>query len=263
MATGDKIETRGHVVGFDEEISSARKASRDAFFTWFDSAKDTDAAFVRGFWDFSLHIAVPIAEYVSVPEKKVALDIGHGGGRILTAAAKHFKRVVGVDVHSENDMVSGELERRGVSNFELHKTDGRSLPVADSSIDVVYSFIVLQHVERISVFNRYVEEAFRVLKPGGVAVLYFGRAYRFSINRDSRLLLWLDRIYEKAVLGGGFKEFPARVNDTNLRVSLSYAKALGRRIGFEVCKTLVSRKNVPDGAALYGGQNGLVLRKPQ
>ncbi len=48
MAIGKVIEKRGHIIGFREEISKAASSSEDEFFTWFDSTKDKDSAFVRG-----------------------------------------------------------------------------------------------------------------------------------------------------------------------------------------------------------------------
>lgn len=102
MATGKEIERRGHVVGFREEISKSAASTDDEFFTWFDSAKDKDAAFVRGSWDFMAHIALPSSKFLSTPEEKVALEIGYGGGRILAAASRCFKSVIGVDIHENN-----------------------------------------------------------------------------------------------------------------------------------------------------------------
>ncbi|HEU4505151.1 MAG TPA: hypothetical protein VFR79_09985, partial [Nitrospira sp.] len=107
-----------------------------------------------------------------------------------------------------------------------------------------------------------VEETYRVLKPGGLAVLYFARRYRWSFDRSSRLLYGLDRLLEPLLLWKGYEELPAPVNSTNLRVSLRQATLLARAIGFQVVRTLVSHRRVPDGAALYGGQHGLLLKKP-
>lgn len=45
------------------------------------------------------------------------------------------------------------------------------------------------------------------------------------------------------------------------RVSLGYAKKIAKMTGFNIVSRLVSRKLVPDGVTLYGGQNGLVLKK--
>ena len=263
MATGQQIETRGHVVGFKEEISrAANNKDENTFFTWFDEARDKETAFIRGSWDFSLHMAPFFASQISHPENKTIVEIGHGAGRILAAASRAFGHAKGVDIHDNNDLVLEELKQRGIENVELFKSDGKSLPLEDDSVDCVYSFIVFQHLEKIEVFEKYVAEVYRVLKPGGVAVLYFGRKYKYSINRSSTLRYWLDRILERYKMPQGYEELAAKVNMTNLRVSLSYAMKTARGEGFEVIDTLVSKKTVPDGVHKFGGQNGLLLKKP-
>jgi SAM-dependent methyltransferase len=261
MAIGEKIETRGHIVGFREEINSAARRGRDAFFTWFDDATNADEVFIRGQWDFMVHIGLPLSSYISNPQDKVVLEIGHGGGRILLAACRSFKKVIGVDVHNNNELVEAELKSRGASNFQLLRADGCTIPVENSAVDIVYSFIVLQHVERIDVFQRYLEETSRVLKSRGLAVLYFGRKCFCSLNRKSSFRYLLDRVLERSLLTRGFQELPAKVNCKNLIVSLGYAEKLARKCGLITLKKCVSHKKVPDGISLYGGQHGLVLKK--
>lgn len=262
MATGEKIETRSHIIGFREEIDSAARRGKDAFFTWFDNAQNADVVFLRGQWDFMVHIGLPLSKYISNPEDRIALEIGHGGGRILLAACRSFKKAIGVDVHNNNKLVEAELKSRGVSNFELFKTDGSTIPVEDSIVDIVYSFIVLQHVEKIDIFKRYLEETYRVLKSGGIAILYFGRKCFYSSNSKSNFSYLIDCLLERLLLRKGFEELPAKVNCKNLVVSLRYAKKLAKECGFLALKKCVSHKKVPDGIALYGGQHGLILKKP-
>ncbi len=254
--------TRSHVVGFREEIRRARDQSREAFFTWFDRSPGADAAPVRGAWDFALHIARPLAGRVSEPEHKTILEIGYGGGRLLAAAARAFGRAVGVDVHDCGDTVLEELARLGVHNAELHCGDGRSLPVPASSVDVVYSFIVLQHVEWLAVHRALLAETARVLRPGGVAVLYHARLARFSAHTGSRLRLALDWLIEQTLWRHRYRELPAEVNDINLRLSLPRAQAEARAVGLHCEAVYVSRRKVPDGFTRFGEQWGLVLRKP-
>lgn len=261
MAVGKEIETRNHIIGFKEEISKSATLSDDNFFTWFDSTKNKESTFVRGAWDFTVHIAFPAAKYLSVPEEKIALEIGHGGGRILSTASGFFQKVIGIDIHENNEKVSDELHNRGIENFTLIKSDGMKVPVDDNIVDFAYSFIVLQHVEKIEIFQNYLDEVYRVLKPDGIAVLYFGRKNILSLNRSSKVLFILDRVLEPFFLPYGFKEIPEKVNCTNLIISLRYAKSLAKKRGFEILSELVSHKKVPDGMHLYGGQHGLVIRK--
>jgi len=261
LGTGHHVETRGHIVGFKEEIGRTADASPEAFLTWFDHAGDVDETFVRGAWDFSVHVARPLAPYLRSPEQKTILEIGHGGGRILASAARHFRGAVGIDVHDRNDIVERELSRRGVANVRLMQTDGRGIPLPDASIDVVYSFIVFQHLEKIGIFDEYVREARRVLSPGGLALIYFGRWCHWSLGTRSALRYAADRIGERIILRRGFREMQAPVNHTNLLVSVGYAAASAQRAGFEVLQRVVSHRQVPDGTTLYGGQHGLVLRR--
>ena len=261
MGTGRDVETRGHVVGFKEEIGRTAALSAEAFLTWFDDAADPEQSFVRGAWDFSVHIAQPLAPHLRTPEHKTILEIGHGAGRILASAARHFGGAVGIDVHDRNDLVRRELAARGVGNVQLLETDGRRIPLADSTIDVAYTFIVFQHIERIAVFDGYVRELQRVLRPGGLAVIYFGRWSHWSLARRSRLAYAADRLGERVLLRRGYKEIQAPVNHTNLLVTLGYASRSVRAAGFEILNRVVSHKHVPDGTTLYGGQHGLVMRR--
>jgi len=261
MPRNPEIMKLSQLQGFKEEINKASQESRDTFFTWFDKGRDTDMAFIRGQWDFIVHIALPLAKYISKPEEKVILEIGHGGGRLLKGACNSFKQCIGVDIHDQNGLVETELKNRGGNNFTLYQTDGKTIPVESALVDVVYSFIVLQHVEKIDIFKTYLEETYRVLKPGGVAILYFGRKHILSINRRNWLLYRLDCLLEWIILYRGYQELSARVNSTNLVIRLGYAKHLARKVGFEILGSVPSHKHVPDGVALFGGQNGIIIRK--
>ena len=261
MTTGSDIEKRGHIIGFKEEISKSAQLSDDAFFTWFNESKDKDTSFVRGYWDFVFHILSPSWKYISTPESKIALEIGYGGGRLLSAASRFFSSVIGVDIHDNSELVSKELFERGINNFKLLTSDGASIQLGDDKIDFVYSFIVLQHVERYEILVSYMRDVHRILKSGGVAVLYFGRKTYFPNNQNSSFFVFLDKFCESIFISRGYREIPARVNETNLVVTLVHIKNVAKQLGFDVVADMVSRKKVPDGIRTFGGQHGLVLIK--
>lgn len=261
MAVSKHIETRDHITGFREEVGRAAQTASDSFFTWFDEAENTEASFQRGENDFHRYILQPANGIIPQARQRMILEIGHGGGRLLAAASPHFQHCYGVDIHDQNALVLQELRRRGFANIELFQTDGHTLPFNNNQIDVVYSFIVLQHVEKIDIFKNYLSEAFRVLQPGGLAVLYFGRRPFFSLKKRLPLLFWIDKILEKILVPSGFREFPARVNSTNLVLTLGYGKKLARDSGFYVMKSVCSYKNFEKKT--YGGQHGLLLKKPE
>jgi glycosyltransferase involved in cell wall biosynthesis/SAM-dependent methyltransferase len=103
----------------------------------------------------------------SFSDKKV-LEIGCGLGRLTEFLAEHFQAVVGVDISEE--MIRGATERlRGKKNVMLMATDGRTYPLADGSVDFVFSYIVFQHMPDKATVAANLREVFRVLRPGGIA----------------------------------------------------------------------------------------------
>jgi ubiquinone/menaquinone biosynthesis C-methylase UbiE len=173
-----------------------------------------------------------------------------------------FPRVIGVDIHDHLEIVDCKLREIGIRNADLRRGDGRTLPCDDAAVDVVYSYIVFQHLETIHAVRTYLQEAYRVLKPGGLAMIYAGRLRTWSTYSDSRLRLLCDLCFERFRLPKGYMELSAPVNSTNVRVSRSFMRTEARRIGFVPLMTCVSRRQVPGKTRQFGGQHGFLLRKP-
>lgn len=254
-----------NILAFRESVEKV-KNNRDVFFTWFDKPdvwidKSTcNNAFIQGDWDFSTHILPHLVGLFDRPEEKTIVEIGCGGGRLLAAASRYFRSAIGLDIHTCGEVVVQELRRRGVLNADFITIDGKSIPLRSESIDIIYSYIVFQHVQDIMIFKRYVQEMGRVLKRNGIAVFYFGRYCKFSLNKKWKLLYCIDKFLEKILLKKGFKEMDALVNCINLIISLDYAKKICRNNGLIIVREVVSKRLLP-GKRWYGLQNGLVVKK--
>lgn len=254
----DNVSNLEHITGFKDKIRKAHLASEEDFFGFFNGNDTIEQSFIKGAWDFSTHIVDPIRQLISKPETMNALEIGHGGGRLVAAAARHFKHVSGVDIHSENSLVTKELMKKGIGNISLHMCDGLVLPQEECSIDVVYSFIVFQHLEKISTVKGYLAEIERVLSSGGVGVIYYGRYRHFSIGTRRKWLFWSDLVAERLLYPIGFHEFEADINSTNLYITRPYMRRLVEDSGLTFIKHLNSYR--PDYVS-YGGQHGIVFTK--
>lgn len=99
-----------------------------------------------------------------------ALDFGCGLGRLCRHLAAHYKTVIGVDI-SENMLARAKALNEDYHNIEwLANTQPDLRPVPDSTCDLAFSLMVLQHVEPRSA-SVYLGELCRILKPGGL--IYF------------------------------------------------------------------------------------------
>jgi ubiquinone/menaquinone biosynthesis C-methylase UbiE len=108
-------------------------------------------------------------------DKDLALEIGYGGGRLIAECAKDFKKVIGIDIHSENIMVENYLhEECDVNNYQLLNVNKKNR-ILDNSVDYIYSFIVFQHFKN---YKLVIEELLfikRILKPRGICHIYFAK----------------------------------------------------------------------------------------
>jgi SAM-dependent methyltransferase len=129
---------------------------------------DPDAFFQTGVDEISSLLGRLGAAGIAPPPGR-ALDFGCGPGRLTQALAGHFAHVDGVDIASTMIEQARALNRHGNACTYHLNTAGDLQLFAGGSFDFIYSSITLQHMEpRHS--RRYIEEFFRVARPGGVAV---------------------------------------------------------------------------------------------
>lgn len=237
------------------------RADVGTFFEFFNNESSLHDSLVRGSWDFSIHFADKIAKYVYDPEKLVALEIGYGGGRILHSAARHFNFVYGVDIHNQKSLVEDMFYKRGIENFRLFRNDGYNLPIDNSCINFVYSFVVFQHLEHIEVIKMYLREIERVLTNGGIGLIYFGRWARFSLWKNKPYYYWLDLMHEFAKRYD-YLAYNAELNYPNIRVSRRYLSSLINSIdGLRVKSIFPAYVRVPNGYGYYGAQWGCLFER--
>src|SRR5215212_7221523 len=94
-----------------------------------------------------------------LPPHARVLDFGAGTGQQAQLLSDHGFDVVAIDLPS-----STYADHR---LFPVIDYDGQHIPLADGSIDVIFSSNVLEHVEDISVIMR---EFRRVLRPSGLGI---------------------------------------------------------------------------------------------
>lgn len=110
----------------------------------------------------------------------VCVEVGCGAGRHTHALAQSFERVVALDV--SDDMI--ELARQACpSTVEFKQVDGVEVPLPDASVDAVFTAHVLQHLDKPEHVVAYLRDMYRVLRPGGTAMIH-------TVLRSRKRPLW-------------------------------------------------------------------------
>ena len=101
---------------------------------------------------------------------QVVLEIGTGIGRFTTGIADRAALVVGVDL-SRNMLDRTRTAVAGRDNVKLLQASATDLPVKNNVVNGIFEFAVLVHIVNDFDFRKAIEEAKRVLAPGGTMVL--------------------------------------------------------------------------------------------
>src|SRR5881227_3437702 len=101
-------------------------------------------------------------------EGDIVLDLGSGGGIDVLLSARRVGatgKAYGLDMTEEMLALARENQRKaGVTNVEFLKGEIEHIPLPDGSVDVIISNCV---INLSADKDRVLQEAFRVLKPGG------------------------------------------------------------------------------------------------
>jgi ubiquinone/menaquinone biosynthesis C-methylase UbiE len=240
-------------------IALADKKGYQEFLAWFNKSDDVNRSFIRGAWDFSFYfINHDVSKLIKNPEKKICLEIGFGGGRLLHSSRNYFNYSYGVDIHPFADMVKQKLlERCPHDDFSLIRLTEPVIPLQEGSVDYIYSFIVIQHFYSVAILKSYLDEAARILNKEGVVNLFFADMKKYPDKRS--------KSYIKSMIKGYMElEYPPdeKTAYNTLWISRSWMeKALSER-GFQIDSWQDSYKDVPDGyPGRHGTQSGVLAIK--
>jgi SAM-dependent methyltransferase len=99
------------------------------------------------------------------------VKIGCGDGRLTNALAADFEREHGLDVTQDRIEHARLVTDTAVVAF--HRIELAAIPLPSDSSDLCISIHVFQHISGHRVVHAYLDESFRVLRPGGCLLFHF------------------------------------------------------------------------------------------
>ncbi|MGA2809048.1 MAG: metalloregulator ArsR/SmtB family transcription factor [Terracidiphilus sp.] len=119
----------------------------------------------------------------------VIADLGAGEGAFTLLLAERAKKVIGVDSSAKMIEVGREEAlRHGVENVEFRLGDMEEIPIGDAEVELVFFSQSLHHALHP---ERAVDEAARILAPGGRIVILDLAKHRFEEARELYADEWL------------------------------------------------------------------------
>ena len=168
------------------------RAAEDArYYVNCQGRNQQDADFFQSAPDILLRIR---RDYPHLPtpilRERRFLEIGCGLGRLMFPLAADCGEIHGVDISPA--MIAGA--RNGLSSVphaHFHVTGNNDLSMfANATFDLAYSFAVFQHIPDRALVHRYLDEALRVLRPGGIFLAQFNGAPRPEGPCDTWAGVW-------------------------------------------------------------------------
>lgn len=150
-------------------------------YLWAESAESEESFRASGERDYKRFAGNFLSEREIDPTNMVALEIGCGAGRVSEFLARNFHGLVALDISKE--MLKIARERVSADNVLWLNNDGTGLePIADNSVDFIFSLGVFQQIPDAATVAGYVEEAGRVLASGGWFVFQVMNQPHFSLG---------------------------------------------------------------------------------
>ena len=127
----------------------------------------------------SRQIVEGTAEYITLPEGGVGLDVGCGSGALTIACAKRTPQgsMMGIDrwgpeyASFSKELCEQNVRAEGVSNVSFQKGDACKLDFPDETFDAVTSNYVYHNITGKNK-QELLRETFRVLKKGGIFAIH-------------------------------------------------------------------------------------------
>lgn len=146
-------------------------------------------------------------DFKQILEEKAVLDNCCGaGGKAVFLSRLGAKKVVGIDIGEDFIVQANDYaQKTNTGNCEFIVGDAHALPFADNCFDVIFSFDAFEHVSNPA---KMLDEAYRVLKPGGKMFMSFTTWYKNGGHHltDAIKIPWVHLFVSEETLMKAYKK---------------------------------------------------------
>lgn len=134
-------------------------------------------------WEAIGHFLLRLTPHIDI------VDLGAGEGMMAQLLAQRAKSVTCVDnSHSMVEVGTALALKNGLANLSYKLGDIEHTPLSDNRFELAFLSQALHHAQHPS---RAVEEAFRILKPGGQLIVLDLKEHSFEKARELYADVWL------------------------------------------------------------------------
>ncbi|MEJ2009802.1 MAG: class I SAM-dependent methyltransferase [Acidobacteriota bacterium] len=175
-------------------------------YIWAEAADSEESFRASGERDYKRYVGKFLSTFQVDPARLIALEIGCGPGRVSEFLARDFRGLLALDLSRE--MLKIGRQRIPADNVLWLCNDGMSLaPIADNSVDFIFSMGVFQQIPDAATIADYVRDTGRILRPGGWLIFQVMNHPHFAVGPwtvsffvSSRFHIPRLRIYKPDVL---------------------------------------------------------------
>jgi len=183
------------------------------------------------------------------------LDLGCGNGRLVELLKDKNIDYLGVD-NSEKLI---EIAKAKYPNVRFQLADALNIPFSDNYFDKIFSIAVLHHISSDELRCKFIQEAKRVLRPGGVLIITVWDLWRRSAFIKLIIKFTLFKILGKSKID--FKDifvpWQKKIDRYIHCFTKSELKGLLKKSGFKIIEAGIFKRKETKNYNIY-----LVAQKP-